>query len=61
MIRSWRPDLLEEFGVGPIVAATVLCVWFHPGRVQTEAAFVAGRTGSLNCCHRDSVRASTSA
>src|SRR3954451_19411722 len=25
IIRSWRPDLLEEFGVGPIVAATVLC------------------------------------
>src|SRR5665647_2104794 len=25
IIRGWRPDLLEEFGVGPIVAATVLC------------------------------------
>jgi len=25
IIRSWRPDLLEEFGVGPIVAATVWC------------------------------------
>jgi transposase len=25
IIRSWRPDLLEEFGVGPTVAATVLC------------------------------------
>jgi hypothetical protein len=24
IIRSWRPDLLEQFGVGPIVAATVL-------------------------------------
>jgi hypothetical protein len=23
VIRSWRPDLLEEFGVGPVVAATV--------------------------------------
>src|SRR5688572_33485727 len=33
IIRSWRPDLLEEFGVGPIVAATVLCAWSHPGRV----------------------------
>ena len=32
IIRSWRPDLLEEFGVGPIVAATVLCAWSHPGR-----------------------------
>ena len=32
IIRSWRPDLLEQFGVGPIVAATVLCAWSHPGR-----------------------------
>jgi hypothetical protein len=39
IIRSWRPDLLEEFGVGPIVAATVLCVWSHPGRIHSEAAF----------------------
>jgi hypothetical protein len=30
---------LEEFGVGPIVAATVLCAWSHPGRVHSEAAF----------------------
>lgn len=39
IIRSWRPDLLQEFGVGPIVAATVLCAWSHPGRVHSEAAF----------------------
>jgi len=39
IIRSWRPDLLEEFGVGPIVAATVLCAWSHPGRIHFEAAF----------------------
>jgi transposase len=39
IIRGWRPDLLEEFGVGPIVAATVLCAWSHPGRVHSEAAF----------------------
>jgi transposase len=39
IIRSWRPDLLEEFGVGPIVAATVLCAWSHPGRIHSEAAF----------------------
>ena len=36
---AWRPDLLEEFGVGPIVAATVLCAWSHPGRIHSEAAF----------------------
>jgi transposase len=39
IVRSWRPDLLNEFGVGPIVAATVLCAWSHPGRIRSEAAF----------------------
>lgn len=39
IIRSWRPDLLEQFGVEPIVAATALCAWSHPGRVHSEAAF----------------------
>ena len=39
IIRSWRPGLLVEFGVGPIVAATVLCAWSHPGRIHSEAAF----------------------
>jgi transposase len=39
IIRSWRPDLLEQFGVGPIVAATVLCAWSHLSRVHSEAAF----------------------
>ena len=39
IIGGWRPDLLEEFGVGPIVAATVLCAWSHPRRIHSEAAF----------------------
>jgi len=39
VVTAWRPDLLEQPGVGPIVAATVLCVWSHPGRVHSEAAF----------------------
>jgi transposase len=39
IVRSWRPDLLEELGVGPIVAATVLCAWSHRGRIHSEAAF----------------------
>lgn len=39
LVVSWRPDLLEVFGVGPIVAATVLCAWSHPGRCHSEAAF----------------------
>jgi transposase len=39
VIKSWRPDLLDQQGVGPIVAATVLCAWSHPGRCRHEAAF----------------------
>jgi transposase len=39
IVRAWRPDLLAQRGVGPIVAATVLCAWSHPGRVHSEAAF----------------------
>jgi transposase len=41
IVRTWRPDLLEEFGVGPIVAAVVLCAWSHPGRCRNDAAFAA--------------------
>jgi hypothetical protein len=32
LVRAWRPDLLTPTGVGPIVAAIVLCAWSHPGR-----------------------------
>jgi hypothetical protein len=39
LVRAWRPDLLTRTGVGPIVAATVLCAWSHPGRCRTDAAF----------------------
>lgn len=39
IVRSWRPDLLAQPGVGPIVAATVLCAWSHAGRIHSEAAF----------------------
>ncbi|MGE3835083.1 MAG: transposase, partial [Acidimicrobiia bacterium] len=39
IVRAWRPDLLDERGVGPIVAAVVLCAWSHPGRVRSDAAF----------------------
>ena len=33
------PELLDESGVGPIVAAQLLVAWSHPGRVRSEAAF----------------------
>jgi transposase len=39
IVRRWHPELLEETGVGPIVAATVLCAWSHSGRFRSEAAF----------------------
>jgi transposase len=39
IVRSWRPDLLEVSGVGPIVAAVVLTAWSHPGRCRSDAAF----------------------
>jgi transposase len=39
LVRAWRPDLLTRTGVGPIVAAIVLCAWSHPGRCRTDAAF----------------------
>jgi transposase len=39
IVRAWRPDLLHQTGVGPIVAAQVLTAWSHPGRVRSEAAF----------------------
>lgn len=39
IVRSWRPDVLELTGVGPIVAATVLTAWSHPGRCRSDAAF----------------------
>jgi transposase len=35
------PGLLDQPGVGPIVAATLLTAWSHHGRVHSEAAFAA--------------------
>jgi transposase len=39
LVRAWRPDLLSRCGVGPIVAANVLCAWSHAGRCRSDAAF----------------------
>jgi transposase len=39
IVGTWRPDLLALTGVGPIVAATVLTAWSHPGRCRNDAAF----------------------
>ena len=38
-VRALAPQLLDEPGVGPIVAAQLLVAWSHPGRLRSEAAF----------------------
>jgi transposase len=38
-LRTLVPQLLEEPGVGPIVAAQLLVAWSHRGRLRSEAAF----------------------
>ena len=37
--RALAPQLLDEPGVGPIVAAQLIVAWSHRGRVRSEAAF----------------------
>ncbi|MEU7965622.1 IS110 family transposase [Streptomyces sp. NPDC049097] len=34
-------ELVEETGIGPVTAATVLVAWSHPVRIRNEAAFAA--------------------
>ncbi len=38
-VRGLAPQLLDEPGIGPIVAAQLIVTWSHPGRVRSEAAF----------------------
>ena len=38
-VRALAPRLLDEPGVGPIVAAQLIIAWSHRGRVRNEAAF----------------------
>ena len=39
LVTEHAPDLLEEPGIGPCTAATILTAWSHPGRIRSEAAF----------------------
>ncbi len=60
LVKAWRPELLEEVGVGPIVAATVLCAWGYAGRIHSEAAFaklagtspIEANSGQIHTRHR---------
>ena len=38
-VNALAPRLLDEPGVGPIVAAQLIVSWSHKGRVRSEAAF----------------------
>jgi transposase len=38
-VRALAPELLDEPGVGPIVAAQLLVAWSHRGRLRSEACF----------------------
>jgi len=38
-VRALAPQLLDEPGVGPIVAAQLIVAWSHHGRLRSEAAF----------------------
>ncbi len=38
-VRALVPELLDEPGVGPIVAAQLIVTWSHKDRVRSEAAF----------------------
>jgi len=46
LVGSWMPELLTEFGVGPVAAAQLLVSWSHPERCRSAAAFamLAGTT-----------------
>jgi transposase len=38
-VLALAPVLLDEPGVGPIVAAQLIIAWSHPGRLRSEACF----------------------
>ena len=38
-VRALAPALLDEPGIGPVVAAQLIVAWSHPGRLRSEACF----------------------
>jgi transposase len=39
LVRQLAPALLDQLGIGPVVAGQVIISWSHHGRVRSEAAF----------------------
>ncbi len=39
LVRRVAPVLLDEVGIGPVVAGRLIVSWSHPGRVRSEAVF----------------------
>ena len=39
LVTAVAPQLLQQYGIGPVTAAQVYIAWSHPGRCRSEAAF----------------------
>lgn len=39
LVKAFMPTLLDIVGVGPVIAATLLTTWSHPGRLHSQAAY----------------------
>jgi transposase len=39
LVRALAPQLLDQPGIGPLLAAQLVLSWSHPGRLHSEAAF----------------------
>ena len=39
LVRTLAPQLLDQPGIGTLLAAQILLSWSHPGRLANEAAF----------------------
>jgi transposase len=39
LVQAIAPQLLDQPGIGPLLAAQLILSWSHPGRVRNEAAF----------------------
>lgn len=39
LVDQAGPQLLDEFGIGVIIAAQIIVSWSHPGRCRSEGAF----------------------